>query len=416
MFFRTLGVALALALIPASARATEKRAVPDYDGAGAQKAPKAAEGALWVPRVALFPLWLVSEYVVRGPIRGLVSVFDHNAGEGSGARDRWDVRPIMVFDYGFRPRLGAMVTGNHALTLWRIRADTFGRSSYALGAAVATEIGKSTVEVMSEISRRPDTIFHGFGPSSTPDARVRVPMDRGQTAVKLTAEPHPSFLVTTAIAVRGASFRVPVERDYVALAQRLGVVLDLRPLREVGISVPVELQRASGVRIDLDGELATAPLPARRWMSYGGTVLGMLDVYRGRMLEVSATARFVDPLKKSEDPPYVEQVTLGGDRYLRGHLAGRLVGRSALVAAVTYRWPVWVFLDGVISVEAGNVFNEHLRDASPKLFRLSATAGVRNTGQSGYLLELLGGIGTETIADGARISSVRVLFSASRNL
>lgn len=411
MFLRTLGVALALALIPARGSAAEKRPVPDYDG----RPREPQNPALWAPRIALFPLWLISEYVVRAPVRAVVSVFDRNAADGGSARDRWDLRPILVFDYGFRPRLGAMVTGNTAKTLWRIRADTFGAPSYALGGAAATEIGRSTVEVMSEISRRPDTIFHGFGPESTPDARVRVPVDRGQTAIKLAAELHPSFLVSTAIAVRGANFRVPVERDYVAFAQRVGLVLDLRPVREVGISVPPQLQRGSGVRIDVDGELATAALPARRWLSFGGTIMGMLDLYRGRILEVAATARFVDPLK-SPDPPYLEQVSLGGDRLLRGHLAGRLHGKSALVAGVTYRWPVWIFLDGFISLEAGNVFNENLRDVSPKLFRLSATTGVRNTGASGYILELLAGFGTEPIVEGARISSARLLLAATRTL
>jgi hypothetical protein len=411
MRFRTLGVALALALIPASSPAAEKRRLPDYDGRNLEK----GDGALWIPRVALFPLWLVSEYVIRAPVGAMVRLVDRSAADTTPPRDRWDVRPILYLDAGFRPRFGAIVTGNSAKTLYRLRADTFGPSSYAFGGGASTEIGRSSLETYGELAHRPDTIFHGFGPRTTPGDRVRVPLDRAETGVRFVSEPHPSFLVRTAIAVRGASFRVPVERDYVSIAQAIGVTLDLRPLREVGISVPAEYQRASGVRIDVDGELAGTPLPARRWISWGGSAVGMLDVFRGRVFELAARARFVDPIGSSEAPPYVEHATLGGD-YLRGHLAGRLFGRSSLVTGVTYRWPVWIFLDGFITVEAGNVFDTHLRDISPKLFRLAATSGVRNTGTSGYVFEMLAGVGTEPIADGAKVSSVRLLLSASRNL
>lgn len=411
MRVRTLGFALALALVPALARAADKRPLPDFDG----RKQEHGGGATWIPRVALFPLYVVSEYVVRAPIRALVLVFDRNAAESSSPRDRWDVRPIVVLDYGFRPRFGALITGNSAKTLVRFRADTFGPTSYALGGGAATELGRSSLETYGEVTHRPDTIFHGLGPRSAPDDRVRVPLDRGETGARFVSEPHPSFLVSTAVAVRGASFGVPVERDYVAIAQKIGLVADLRPLREVGISVPSEWQRQSGVRIELDGELAGTPLPARRWISYGGSIAGVLDVYRGRILELATAARFVDPIGKSDAPPYLEHAMLGGDR-LRGHLAGRLYGRSSFVTSFTYRWPVWIFLDGFISLEAGNVFDSHLRDLSPRLLRLSATTGMRNTGTSGYVFELLGGVGSEPIADGARISSVRLMLSATRSL
>lgn len=410
------GVALALALLPASSGATEKRALPDYDG----RETKKGDGPLWIPRVVSFPLWLLSEYVIRAPVGAVVRMFDRNAADPTPVRDRWDVRPVIVLDYGFVPRFGAMVTGNSAHTLWRIRADTFGKPSYAFGAGAATEIDRSVLEVFGEVSRRPDTIFHGFGPSSAPDARMRVPLDRGATGVRFTCEPHPSFLVMTGLTVRGARFRGPIgaaiEDDYVAVAPRIALALDLRPVHEVGLSVPAEIQRGSGVRFDVDAELAGTPLPVRRWVSWGGSVVAMLDAHHGRVFEASAVARFVDPIAGGPAPPYLEQASLGGDRYLRGHLQGRLFGRSALVTGVTYRFPIWIFLDGFISVEAGNVFDDHLRGLEAKLFRLSATTGMRNTGTSGYVFELMGGVGTEPIADGARVSSGRLMLTASRSL
>ncbi len=409
---RLAGLVLALALLSRPAAAVEKRALPDYDGRG----PGPGDGAWWAPRIALFPLWLVSEYVLRQPIRAAVRPFDRNAAEaGDNARDRWDLRPILQFDVGFRPRVGALVVGNDAFTTWRFRADTWGPASFGLASSAAAEVGRSSFEVYTDLSRRPDTLFHGLGPRSTPDARVRVPLDRGETGGRFTAAPHPALLFATAIAVRGARFHVPVERDYVAFVQRIALTVDARPIREVGLSVPKELARGDGVRLELDAEHAGAPLPNRRWLAWGGRIRARLELYRGRLLEAAATARFVDPLGTG-DPPYLEQATLGGDQPLRGHLAGRLFGRSALAMGISYRWPVWVFLDGFVTVETGNVFGAHLRDATPRLFRLSAVTGIRNTSTSGYVFEILGGFGTEPIADGARVSSGRLLFSATRAL
>jgi hypothetical protein len=413
--------ALCSALIGTTARADEtaKRPLPDYDG----RAPVKPSSAWWVPRIALFPLWVVSELAVRKPLRAVVLVFDRNAADGESTIDRFDIRPVIIADYGFKPRFGAQVigrTGDHA---FRILADTFGAQSYSLVGAAWTSLqgGNAAVGVYSSLLRRPDTIFHGFGPESSPDTRTRIALERGETAVRFNANPAPIFEFEGAVAVRGVHFRdneptLPpnLTRDYVAFAQRVLAALDSRPIRPVGISMKQALERGNGVRLEGDAELAAAPQPSRTWTSYGATLLGSIDVTgTGRVLELSTTARFMDPLSGSA-PSYLEHVGLGGDRYLRGHLQGRLFGRSAFVSSLQWRWPVWTWLDGFVQVDAGNVFDAHLSGISPKLFRLSATTGIRNVGTSGYLFELLGGVGTEPIRDGAHVSSVRVLLSASR--
>jgi hypothetical protein len=407
--------ALSLSLLPCSARADEKRPLPDYDGR-----PREKEGAgWWVPRVALFPLYLVHEYGVRRPIRAGVLIFDRNAAESGDPRDRFDVRPIIVLDRGFRPRFGLYFGGRRERTAFRIQADTFGASSYMLGAAAWSELGteRASVEAYGEVIRRPDTIFHGLGPESSPDTRTRVALERGSAGGRLRVAPTTWFQLNAAMGVRGVKFHTPnVERDYVAVVQRLAITLDPRPLERVGVALEPELRRKSGLRFNFDGELAESPSPARTWATYGGDAIATLDVTgTGRIVELATMARFVDPLSGGA-APYIEHATLGGDRYLRGHLPGRLFGRSAFVASAEWRWPIWIFLDGFVRVDAGNVFGPHLRELSPRLFRLSATTGMRHVGTSGYIFELIAGVGTEPINDGARVSSVRVLFSASRPL
>ena len=49
--------------------------------------------ALWVPRVILFPLYAVSEYVVRRPLGWLVSTAE---------RERWPTLIIDFFTFGNR--------------------------------------------------------------------------------------------------------------------------------------------------------------------------------------------------------------------------------------------------------------------------------------------------------------------------
>ena len=64
---------------PAATRGPEdRRAVPDYDGR--PEPTTAGDIALWVPRVVLFPLYLVSEYLIRRPLGWLIS---------TGEREHW---------------------------------------------------------------------------------------------------------------------------------------------------------------------------------------------------------------------------------------------------------------------------------------------------------------------------------------
>src|SRR4051794_18589139 len=83
-------LAVVLALSPSLARAASKREPPDY---GAPKPQPGAEMLLWVPRVALFPVWVASEYGMRRPIGALVRVAE---------REQWPSRVIQFFTFGDR--------------------------------------------------------------------------------------------------------------------------------------------------------------------------------------------------------------------------------------------------------------------------------------------------------------------------
>ena len=74
---------------------------------------------------------------------------------------------------------------------------------------------------------------------------------------------------------------------------------------------------------------------------------------------------------------------------MRGFFPGRLVDRSAAVATVRYRWPIWVWLDGSLQAAVGNVFDEHLDGFKPSLLRFSSAIGVESIGTPDNSVEIL---------------------------
>jgi hypothetical protein len=99
---------------------------------------------------------------------------------------------------------------------------------------------------------------------------------------------------------------------------------------------------------------------------------------------------------------------------MRGFYPGRLRDRSAAVATLKYRWPVWVWLDGSLQESVGNVFGEHLQGFESSRFRFSSAIGLESVGSRDGSFELLFGIGTETFEHGARLDSARIVLGTNR--
>jgi hypothetical protein len=154
--------------------------------------------------------------------------------------------------------------------------------------------------------------------------------------------------------------------------------------------------------------------PTGGWIRYGGSVGGFLDIKNNRTVSLSVTTLFVDPLSRRAEIPFTEQIVLGGSGPMRGYLYGRLVDRSAVIATLKYRWPIWAFLDGTMQVSVGNVFGARLGDFETKLLRLSSAIGIESIGRPDHTFELLAGLGTETFEQGADVSSFRLLFGTNR--
>jgi hypothetical protein len=99
---------------------------------------------------------------------------------------------------------------------------------------------------------------------------------------------------------------------------------------------------------------------------------------------------------------------------MRGFQPGRLLGHSAAVATLEYRWPIWAFVDGTLQAAVGNAFERpHLEDFEPDQLRFSFVGGLRSPNHRDHALNFLVGFGTDTFADGGRPSSFRLLIGGT---
>lgn len=415
-----------------------KRAMPDYDGRGGEPTT-AGDVALWIPRIIFSPLYVVSEYVIRRPFEWLISTAERKKWPSAimnffvfGEDKRAGIVPTAFLDLGFRASVGFYAFWDDFLAKnnrLRVHFSTLGPDW--VQAAVANKIpitDKSTLDLRFEVVHRPDQIYHGLGPRSLHENRLRYGIDRLQghavyeqiywRSSRITIDGGVRYTnfyddqccgdpsVTQAI-VNGAFGAPPgYLSGYTAAFQRAELTVDTRedrPANQTGFRMELEVEQGSNVRQS-----------SSNWVRYGGTVGGYLDIKNNRTVSLAVTTLFVDPLSAGGEIPFTEQIILGGSGLMRGYLFGRLTDRSAAVATLKYRWPIWVYLDGTIQAAFGNVFGPQLQGFDPKLLRFTSNIGIETAGQADHTFEVLLGLGTETFEDNLRVNSIRFLFGTNR--
>ncbi|HKO46177.1 MAG TPA: hypothetical protein VJV79_00550 [Polyangiaceae bacterium] len=424
----------------ASAESQPARSLPDYDGRGGRGQPTTpGQAALWVPRVILFPVYLVTEYIVRRPLgyaitaaeraevpAALYDIFafgpDHKAG----------IVPIAFVDFGFYPSVGLYAFWDdagfkgHDL---RLRASTSG--SRWLSAAVSERFQltpKTNLSLNGSLIHRPDYAYYGIGPDTREAARSRYGADTADLHATLRAGFWRSSSVETSIGYRGASYYPGSFGDDPSLTQQ--VENGVFPLPDgytdgyrVGFQrsqLTLDTRRdqdasESGGRFVLRGEHGLDPTQARAagWIRYGASMGGFLDLgdHGGRILSFSVAVEMADPLG-GQPVPFTELVSAGGNEKLPGFRDGRVRGRSGAAATFRYSWPIWIWLDGSLQAAVGNAYGEHLSGISWGQSRFSGAIGMESRGSRDSVFQLLVGFGTETFNSGADVNSIRVVAGA----
>jgi hypothetical protein len=429
-------------LLPGAAAAADpgtspKRQTPDYDGRP-DPPPTAGEGALWIPRVLLFPPYVVSEYVIRRPLGALVTAAERNNWVGTvldfftfDPAHKSGLVPTAFFDFGLQPSVGLFFFWNDAFARnndLRAHVSYFGEDWLSVSASERLHVGKhSIMSLDGHWTRRPDNAYFGEGPltrESNAHRYLAMTLDVGPS---WDLQLVPGVTWRARAGVRSANFHdrgwggdasigdgvrakdIPVPADfysgYTALYEHAELALDSRPSGD---------QRQTGVRLVGHVEHGTdvRGTPATSWIRYGGTAGAFVDVWKRRTLGLSVNADFADPVKGGAIP-FTEEVTWGGDEPLSGYIFGRFHGRSGAAATLAYTWPIWVWLEGRMSAAVGNVFDAGLEDFRFKLLRATAGLGIQSNGDRDHRLEVLVAFGTETFDQGAKVDSLRIVFGGT---
>lgn len=421
--------------------AAEKRPVPDYDGrGGVPKTP--GQKALIVPRVLLFPAYLVSEYLVRRPLEaGLTyvekagwpaAIYDFLA---LGESHPIGAVPFMLVDFGFQPSVGLYAYWDdagfqgHQL---RLRGSTWGPSWLSGTATERFFVGQPLeLALTGTLTRRPDYAFYGIGPDVRESDKVRYAGDTAFARFESRYKFYGRDVLETTIGYRGASYGhtdwdegdrgkadfQPSLDDAVAAGE-----LPEPPGFRDGFRAPYagvrllldsrgKAKKTDGVRLDASVEQSVdlKNTPSSGWLRYGGTLWGFIDLNEGeRTVSLAVTASMVDPI--GERPvPFTQLVGLGGGRTLAGFRSGRLFDRSGAAAVMRYSWPIWLALNGSLQAGVGNVFAEHFEGFRPGRLRLSGAFGLETQGSPDSIFQALLGLGTETLESGAELDSIRLV-------
>lgn len=433
-------IALLLVIVGAHrADADPKREVPDYDGRGNEDAkPDAFPGswALWIPRVVLWPVYALNEYAFRRPIGAAVTYAERkhwvNAatdlftfGEGGSHL----ILPTVLFDFGLLPSVGVYYAGDNVLirgNAIRLHVATWGAEWINATALERYTHGATAVSARVEFKRQADLLFLGAGPDGTPATRARYGLQRFETGATIAQGLSGESSLTLSSGVRAIAYRegtccgdpsldariadgtlmVPSGYGvaYTALYQRAVLVLDTRAPRPAG---------ATGGYLEMHAETNFDVRNDRSWIGYGAVVGLAIDLHsRQRTIKLQIAADYTDPLH-GDEVPFNELASLGGN-LMPGFVAGWMTGRSTFAAQIGYSWPVWMFLDGQARFSVGNAFGPHLDDLTATKLRLSWDIGLNSVGKRDEGLELLIGLGTETLEHGVDASSVRLSVGSRR--
>jgi len=432
-------VCVTLALASTATAATPKRKLPDYDNRG-KEPTTVGDVAIWVPRVLLSPVYLVTEYGIRWPLGRLIAAAERaNVPDilynffFFGPNHSAGVAPLGFVDFGFRPSIGLYAFWDDAGFKGNDLSfhGTTGGSEWFAGSLSDTIRfhGKDALTLNLSGITRPDRTFFGIGPDTLQSDISRYGEKRFEARASMTFDLWRSSRIETGVGIRSLDFRrghyeedpslndqvaagvFPepdgFARGYTAQTSNLRVAFDNR------LPSPAD---GSGVRIELQAEQGTDVRRATgaAWLNYSATAGAFLDLNgRNRVISLSVATLFVDSL--NERPvPFTELVSLGGAGPMRGFYPGRLRDNSAAVVTLKYRWPIWVWLDGSLQAAVGNVYGDHLRQLDLSRSRLSTAIGIESVGSRDSSFELLVGFGTETFDHGGQVDSARILLGTNR--
>lgn len=416
----------------------EPRALPNYDGRE-EPAASVSEALLWVPRVLLSPLYFVSEFVLRRPLELAVTSVEEREIAGKvlrfftfGPDNRFFLSPSATFDLGFRPNIGFYFGVQDAFTSNNELRVNYSFGGVGLHIASITDRyswddGRWELALRTSFAQRPDGRYFGTGTGvrESLDSQYSFFASDTQLYVQRRLGDVGQLRVHTDLRFRSFSEdvsdgptvpeRVLQEMEslppgytegYTIHLTGAALVVDSRPERpndSTGIQAAAEISFAYSLRDPSES----------MWLNYGLSVAGYWDISGvNHIVSLAVGMRLADGIRGQV--PFTEQPVISGGGPMNGFIGAFLTGPSAVSATLSYSWPMWIYLDGIVHVAVGNVFDERFSGFSLSKFRLSTGIGIAAVSKRDHFFEFLVGFGTDTFEAGATVDSVRLIIGARR--
>ena len=428
---RVLAASISCAVLALPGVAAARRPTPNYDGRRPES-HTTENVALAVPRALLAPFWLLLQGLrvpagaaVRSPLA--VNLFETASGVSTDLSSHVDVQsrvglaPRRNRAAGRRPLVGALAAirrlGYQQHTL-RLLFATGGEGAFD-GEIWDRQAWSHNFETGVRFSwyERPDVPFYGPpGTDGAPEAEQRAFVRRVGGSVTITASAGRYVQVHVATGMRGTETDLGTApwvlatqqspRDsYIAWNTDAEVAVDSRDRSESGFRAAIRGHH---------GVVLTEPLE-RRWV--------VVEGHAGAYSEVMAPRRVIGlelmyahgQALGSQPLPFAEIPTLGGGDPMNGFLEGRMRANDVAAVSLVYRWPVWVWLDGVSHIAVGGILHDNA-EVSIRDLHASWDVGVRT--RPGGLVDgtLLFGLGSARFdAPVFGLERARVLFALSRS-
>ncbi len=429
----------------------EDRPVPDYTGRE-EPDPTAGDVLIWVPKVVLYPVYLVTEYLVRWPIGTTLTwieeerVFEKigdffSVGDAPGD---FGLFPTFFVEFGTRASIGFYAWGEGLPTpedQTRVHFAWGGEEWWLLSArqrfgwgesrSEGTDFDRSFVGVEFILDYRPDHLFGGFETNGqTPLTRFDWEQMGGVAETEIVLGQGDGLVISSSV-IRNSfgtgfpdrdSGELSIEQvhdieDEEAVPGFGGYVLSKTSFNLILDTRPPPAQPGSGVRLDLFGSYgADLESSERMFVAYGTDFAFLLDL-SGWNHTLGIRQRLELSESLGDLPvPLVEQVALGGNT-LRGFEPGRFRGASGTVTTVQYTYPIWVFLDGFAFVEAGNTFGDRFKGFDFAEMVGSFGLGIRSSNNRDMFWNVILGFGTTPFGSGDfGVDGFRVLLGVSRGV